>query len=142
MRTTRSALAAVTAAAALVLTACGSGGAEAGDNTEGSGDGAFPITIEHAFGETVIEEKPERVATVAWGNHEAALALGVVPVIMEAATYGDDDDNGVLPWVEDKVEEMGAEMPDTYDYTDGIDFEAISAAEPEVILAGYSGITQ
>ena len=142
MRTTRSALAAVTAAATLVLTACGSGGAEAGDNTEGSGDGAFPITIEHAFGETVIEEKPERVATVAWGNHEAALALGVVPVIMEAATYGDDDDNGVLPWVEDKVEEMGAEMPDTYDYTDGIDFEAISAAEPEVILAGYSGITQ
>ena len=45
MRTTRSALAAVTAAATLVLTACGSGGAEAGDNTEGSGDGAFPITI-------------------------------------------------------------------------------------------------
>jgi iron complex transport system substrate-binding protein len=143
MRTTRSALAAVTAAAALVLTACGSGGTEAGDDTaEGSGDGAFPITIEHAFGETVIEEKPERVATVAWGNHEAALALGVVPVIMEAATYGDDDDNGILPWVEDKVEEMGAEMPDTYDYTDGIDFEAIAAAEPEVILAGYSGITQ
>ena len=143
MRTTRSALVAVTAATALVLSACGGGGAESGDDTSAaSGVGAFPITVEHAFGETVIEEKPERVATVAWGNHEAALALGVVPVIMEAATYGDDDGNGILPWVEDEIEEMGAEMPDTYDFTDGIDFEAIAVSEPDVILAGYSGITQ
>ena len=143
MRTTRSALVAVTAATALVLSACGGGGAESGDDTSAaSGVGAFPITVEHAFGETVIEEKPERVATVAWGNHEAALALGVVPVIMEAATYGDDDGNGILPWVEDEIEEMGAEMPDTYDFTDGIDFESIAASEPDVILAGYSGITQ
>lgn len=144
MRTSRSAIAAVTAATALVLTACGGGGDAdtGGDAAEGSGDGAFPVTVEHAFGETVIEEKPERVATIAWGNHEAALALGVVPVIMEKATWGDDDDNGVLPWVEDKVEEMGAEMPETWDPTDGVDFEAISASEPDVILAGYSGLTQ
>ena len=143
MRPTRSALVAVTASTALVLSACSGGAEEAGGETaEGSGDGSFPITVEHAFGETVIEEKPERVASVAWGNHEAALALGVVPVIMEEATYGDDDDNGVLPWVEDTVEEMGAEMPETYDFTDGIDFEAIANSEPDVILAGYSGITQ
>ncbi|MGO1399537.1 MAG: iron-siderophore ABC transporter substrate-binding protein, partial [Brevibacterium yomogidense] len=113
MRTTRSALAAVTATAALVLSACGGGGdtdSDSGAAAEGSGDGSFPLTVEHAFGETVIEQKPERVAAVAWGNHEAALALGVVPVIMEQATYGDDDGNGVLPWVEDKVEEMGEEL--------------------------------
>lgn len=144
MRTSRSALVAATAATALVLTACGGGGDAdtGGDAAEGAGDGAFPVTVEHAYGESVIEEKPERVATIAWGNHEAALALGVVPVTMEKATWGDDDDNGVLPWVEDKVEEMGAEMPDTWDPTDGVDFEAIAASEPDVILAGYSGLTQ
>lgn len=142
MRTTRFALAAATAASALVLTACSGGAADSGDDTAAEADGAFPITVEHAFGETVIEKKPERVATIAWGNHEAALALGVVPVIMEKATWGDDDDNGILPWVEDAVEEMGAEMPETWDPTDGVDFEAIAASEPDVILAGYSGITQ
>lgn len=33
-------------------------------------DGTFPVTIEHAYGSTTIESQPERVATVAWGNHE------------------------------------------------------------------------
>lgn len=143
MRTTRSALVAVTATAALALSACGGGGdTDSAAASGGSGEGSFPITVEHAFGETVIEQKPERVAAVAWGNHEAALALGVVPVIMEQATYGDDDGNGVRPWVEATVEEMGEGLPDTYDFTDGIDFEAIAASEPDVILGGYSGLTQ
>ena len=52
---------------------------EAGDQGAGN-DAAFPITIEHAFGETVIPSKPERVATIAWANHDVALALDVVPV--------------------------------------------------------------
>ncbi|MGV2950011.1 hypothetical protein, partial [Acinetobacter sp. AGC35] len=29
----------------------------------------YPIVIKHAFGETVIESKPERVATIQWANH-------------------------------------------------------------------------
>ena len=33
-----------------------------------SSAGFEPITIEHGFGTTTIEEKPERVATVAWAN--------------------------------------------------------------------------
>ncbi|WP_029090038.1 iron-siderophore ABC transporter substrate-binding protein [Brevibacterium album] len=133
------------AASALVLSACsGSGAADGGAevDTGGAPGEGFPVTVEHAFGETTVEAQPERVATIAWGNHEAALALGVVPVIMEAAVWGDDDGDGVLPWVEEKVEEMGAEMPETFDPTDGIDFEAVAASEPDVILAGYSGLTQ
>ncbi|WP_291798903.1 MULTISPECIES: ABC transporter substrate-binding protein [Brevibacterium] len=144
MHTTRRTVhgtAAALAASALVLSACSGSGAAEEDSGAASGEG-FPVTVEHAFGETTVEAPPERVASVAWGNHEAALALGVVPVIMEKATWGDDDGNGVLPWVEDKVEEMGAEMPATYDPTDGIDFEAIADAQPDVILAGYSGLTQ
>lgn len=58
---------------------------------------AFPVEIEHVFGTTTITEAPERVATVAWANHEVPLALGIVPVGMSKVTWGDDDEDGVLP---------------------------------------------
>lgn len=102
----------------------------------------YPITIEHAFGETVIESKPERVATVQWANHDVALALGVVPVGFSAANFGVQDDSGLLPWTAEKLEELGEENPNVFQDTDGLDFEAISDSDPDVILAAYSGITQ
>jgi len=105
-------------------------------------DGFTPITIEHALGTTTIESKPERVATVNWANHEVPLALGIVPVGMAAANFGDDDDDGLLPWVKEKLDELDAETPVLFDETDGIDFEAVADTEPDVILAAYSGLTQ
>ena len=130
--------------AALALAGCASAGAA--DDASGSGgdaaSGGFPVTIQHAYGETTIESQPERIATVAWANHEVPLALGVVPVGMSKATWGDDDGNGVLPWVEDALEEIGADTPVLFDETDGIDFEAVADTQPDVILAAYSGLTQ
>ncbi|MFC7321464.1 iron-siderophore ABC transporter substrate-binding protein [Halobacillus campisalis] len=102
----------------------------------------YPIVIEHAFGETVIEEKPERVATVQWNNHDIALALGVVPVGFSAANYGVQDDSGMLPWTKEKLDELGAEDPNIFQDTDGLDFEAVADSNPDVILAAYSGIKQ
>ncbi|NEK60315.1 iron-siderophore ABC transporter substrate-binding protein [Geodermatophilus sabuli] len=122
------------------LAACSSS-ASAGDEAEGSAD-FTPVTIEHALGSTTIESKPERVATVNWANHEVPLALGVVPVGMAAANFGDDDGDGLLPWVSDRLEELDAEVPVLFDETDGIDFEAVADTDPDVILAGYSGLTQ
>lgn len=101
----------------------------------------YPLTIEHAFGTTVIEAKPVRIATVSWSNHEVPLALGVVPVGFAAANFGDDDGNGVLPWVEARLEELGAAPPVLFDEGDGIDFEAVAATRPDVILAAYSGLS-
>ena len=127
------------ATVALSLAAC----APAADSADSAAsDGVFPVTIEHVYGTTTIGSKPERVATVAWSNHEVPLALGIVPVGMSKVTWGDDDDNGVLPWVEDKLDELGAETPVLFDETDGIDFEAVADTQPDVILASYSGITQ
>jgi len=141
---TPTAVAALAAAAvtALVLTGCS--GQDAADTAEAASStgGAFPVTIEHAYGETTIDTQPERIATVAWANHEVPLALGVVPVGMSKATWGDDDGDGVLPWVEDQLDELGAETPVLFDETDGIDFEAVADTEPDVILAAYSGLTQ
>ncbi len=102
----------------------------------------FPITIDHAFGQTVIAQRPERVATVAWANHEVPLALGVVPVGFAAAGFGDEDGDGLLPWVAARVDDLGADTPPLFDEGDGIDFEAVAATQPDVILAAYSGLSR
>ncbi len=114
----------------------------ASDSTA-SGSAEYPITIEHALGTVTLDEKPERVATVNWANHEVPLALGVVPVGMAAANFGDDDDNGLLPWVEERLEELGAETPrvvrrDRRHRLRG----RLRYEPPDVILAAYSGLTQ
>ncbi|MCT2087151.1 iron-siderophore ABC transporter substrate-binding protein [Microbacterium enclense] len=137
------ALAALAAATALVLTGCaGTSAAPGAQESSAAADGAFPVTIEHAFGETTIEAEPTRVVTVAWGNQDAALALGVVPVAMPKVTWGDEDGDGLLPWVKDKLDELGAETPTLMDETNGFDYEAIADAQPDVILGAYSGMTQ
>ncbi len=132
-------------ALSLGLAACGDDAQSAGSET-GTGDSGStewePVTIEHAFGETVLEEKPERVATVDFANQEVPLALGVVPVGMSEMTWGDDDGDGVQQWTEDRLEELDAETPVLFDETDGYDFEAVAGTDPDVILAGYSGLTE
>ena len=100
------------------------------------------MTISHAYGETVIESQPERVATISWGNQDVPLALGIVPVGVSKANYGETDKNGLLPWTGEKYAELGEESPVVYDDVDGLDYEAISDSNPDIILAAYSGITQ
>lgn len=102
----------------------------------------YPITVKHALGEAVIESKPERIVTVQWANHDVVLALGVIPAGFSAANFGVQDDSGLLPWTAAKLKELGVDNPNVFQDTDGLDFEAISDAEPDVILAAYSGITQ
>lgn len=110
--------------------------------TEDSIEDNYPISIKHVFGETVINEKPERIASIAWSNQDVALALGIVPIGFSAANYGVLDESGMLPWTAKKLKELGEENPNIFQDTDGLDFEAISDAQPDVILAAYSGITQ
>lgn len=112
--------------------------AEAGESTSA----AFPVTIEHAFGETVIEKQPERVVTVAFGNQDVVLALGVVPVGFSAANYGVEDESGMLPWTQKKLKELGVTEPNVFHDTDGINYESVSDSNPDIILAPYSGMTQ
>jgi iron complex transport system substrate-binding protein len=131
------------AAATLVVTlaACSTppSASMTGESDEG---GTFPVTLENAYGTTTIPAKPKRIATVAWANHEVPLALGIVPVGMSKATWGDDDGDGVLPWVEDRLKALGAKTPALFDETDGIDYEAVADTRPDVILAAYSGLSK
>lgn len=137
-------LGSVIIACALLITGCSSpaGKSEDKSNTGQSSSASYPITIKHAFGETVIEKQPERVATIAWGNQDVPLALGIEPVGVSKANYGTTDKNGLLPWTSEKYKELGVEKPATFDDVDGLDYEAISNSNPDVILAAYSGITQ
>ena len=102
----------------------------------------YPITIKHAFGETVIESRPERVVTISWGNQDVPLALGVIPVGISEANYGVTDGSGLLPWTATKLKELGVKNPNLFKDTAGLDYEAINDAKPDIILAAYSGITQ
>lgn len=130
---TVSAIAVVTASIAAVNLAA---------TAEDTAETQYPIEITHAYGTTVIESKPERVVTIAFGNQDVALALGVVPVGFSAANYGVQDDSGMLPWTAEKLKELGCEEPNVFQDTDGLDYEAIADCNPDVILAVYSGITQ
>lgn len=135
-------VASATAAALIAVTACGTTTDDKATDDNPVSSAAFRITVEHVYGETVIESKPERVATVAWSNHEVPLALGITPVGMSKAAWGDDDGDGVLPWVEDELKALGSDTPVLFDETEGIDFEAVADTAPDVILAAYSGLTE
>ena len=102
--------------AAALLTGCSTGStssdttaSEPTATTSAEAD-AFPVTIEHAFGETTIEEEPTRVATLGWTDHDHALALGVVPVGATKITWGGNA-AGSSDWFDAALEEAGAEAP-------------------------------
>ena len=136
-------LSSIIIACGLFMTGCTGGTTEnGGSNASESSSASYPMTISHAYGETVIESQPERVATISWGNQDVPLALGIVPVGVSKANYGETDKNGLLPWTGEKYAELGEESPVVYDDVDGLDYEAISDSNPDIILAAYSGITQ
>nr|WP_250649076.1 MULTISPECIES: iron-siderophore ABC transporter substrate-binding protein [unclassified Actinomyces] len=120
-----------------LLAACGSTG------PAGSSGGGTTIT--HAFGTTEVPTEVSRIASVNWANQDVALALGIMPVGFAAQTWGVEDGSGMLAWTKEKVDELvaaGAEQPVLFDETDGIDYEAVAATTPDIILAAYSGLDQ
>ncbi|WP_206051547.1 iron-siderophore ABC transporter substrate-binding protein [Nocardioides ferulae] len=126
----------------LPLAACGS---EEDTDESAGGEPAEetfePVTIEHAFGETEIDEQPQRVVTWGWASGDAVLALDVMPVAMPKYSYGADD-SGRMPWQSEKIAELGGEEPALLSETAEPPFEEIAAAAPDLILANYSGITE
>lgn len=94
----------------------------------------FPLTLETKFGPVTIEERPERVATLDFNGADNLLALGIQPVVIRY-WYGDWPET-VWPWAEEALtaEPVVIGSP--------IDIEAVAAADPDVILAMSSGITE
>ncbi|MGO1560395.1 putative ABC transporter, periplasmic iron-siderophore binding protein [Actinomycetales bacterium JB111] len=125
---------------------------ESGESSTGSDGGATDgaaapegewetVTIEHALGEAVITERPERIATLGQGSAETAIALGTIPVGVEEYPWGSDE-SGYLPWINEAVTEQGGELPAQFTGATELDIEAILELEPDLILAPWSGVTQ
>lgn len=125
---------AVAVAAALVLAACG--GDEADDTRAPSAAGAFPVTIEHKFGSTEVPAEPERIVTAGYTENDVVLALGVKPVAEREFLGGYDYE--ARPWAQ---EALGGHEPEVVG-SEEIDFEAVAAQRPDLIVAVHSGITE
>lgn len=102
---------------------------------------SYPVTVQHAFGSTVVEEYPERIALVGITDQDVALALGVMPV-MTVEWFGDQP-GAIFPWAQDEalalggIDDVVVLEPDA-----GYPVEKIAATEPDLIVGLYSGLTQ
>lgn len=92
----------------------------------------FPRDIVHALGTTVVPKAPERIVTLGWSSEDAVLALGKIPVGMPRYRFFD---SGIFPWNEERL--AGARP---YLFEADLNYEAIAALRPDLILGIYSGI--
>ncbi|KKD08072.1 iron-siderophore ABC transporter substrate-binding protein [Streptomyces sp. WM6386] len=140
----------VSAAALAVglLAGCGSDSKdEAGDDNSpaAAAAGAFPVTMEHAFGTTKITKAPQRVVSVGYTDDQTILAFGIKPVGMVDQYPNPEgqspDINTQWPWVKDK---WGDTKPEVImeNGDSGPNYEKIAALRPDLIIAVYSEIDQ
>ena len=90
----------------------------------------FPIEIGHRFGTSVIETRPDRVATVDFTGLDNLLALGVQPVLVRTAP----GEPIARPWAEPLLQSEPLAV------RGDIDYETVASARPDVIIALWSGI--
>lgn len=147
-RASRTGIAALTLIGLIAITGCSpsSAGAEGTGTaaTSQAEEGAFPVTIQHALGETTITEEPERVLVMDSESADTTLALGVVPVSFMNQSWGGDED-GYFPWTREAIDELVDVTPETqsfYSDTGELEFELILEQDPDVILAPYSGFSK
>lgn len=103
---------------------------------------SYPYTIKHAYGTTTLNSEPKKIVTLGWGNQDTALALGIAPVGVSAANFGYMTDHKLHEWTDQAFASLGVSNPNVFNDTDGFDYEAISNAAPDVIIASYSGMTK
>lgn len=131
MNLLRSGLTAVaTAALALGLAACQSAPAAGPAAAADAGD-AFPLTIEHAMGETTIDQKPIRVVALDPSYVDAALLLDAE--LVGYADYRQDPENPFAPYLGD-VSEATADAVSVGTIAEP-DLEKILELEPDLIIS-------
>lgn len=126
--------------AALVLVgnaaACTSEASDGVGIGQTGGFGGFPRTVAHKFGSTEIPARPERVVSVGYTDHDAILALGVVPVAVREF-FGEQPD-ATWPWAQD---ELGDANPEVLGVGE-LNFEKIAALRPDLIVGVSSGMRE
>lgn len=106
--------------------------------TRADAQAAFPVTIEHKFGTTTLSKAPQRVVALGFSDQDPLIALGVTPVAVRY-WFGDKSD-AIFPWADDQTDGTN---PVVFNMPFGsLNYEAILAAKPDLIVAVYSGITR
>ncbi|RKT52861.1 iron-siderophore ABC transporter substrate-binding protein [Saccharothrix australiensis] len=114
---------ALIAAAAILLTACGT--TEDGGGPAGTDTSAGPVTVTDSRGKAVELKAPaKRVVTLEWAETETVASLGVMPV-GAADTAGYKTWNSVAP-LDDSVKDVGKRNEPSVD--------AIVALDPDVVV--------
>lgn len=120
---------AVAAALLLALAGCGSDSPTAQDP---AANGAFPVTLTHAFGQTTVPAEPKRVVAVGYNEADFVLSLGVVPVGSREFTGGFDWQN--RPWAQ---QALAGQRSEPLDGTT-LPIEKVAQLQPDLILGVYS----
>lgn len=118
----------------LGLASCGGPTDREGSSGEG-GQAGFPVSIDHEFGQTTIEAKPETVVALGVTDIDPLLALDTVPVA--AAAYTQYSKSIVGPWAKELLSGQTVELIENESKPD---IERIAALEPDLIVAISSGI--
>lgn len=119
--------------------ATAAGCAEDDADTAAAGTGTaegFPVTFEHAFGTTVVEAAPERVAVLGVTDADALLALGVQPLTTTGFSFYPE--TGVGPWAEDLLTGTPVRIGSDTEFS----VEEVAAVSPDLIVSIVSGIDQ
>lgn len=126
--------------AAAVLASCGdddgSGAAAAPDasSTTAAASSAFPVTIDHLWGSTTIEEAPERVVTLGVTDADAVLALGVTPVALAGFSFFE---TGLGPWATPLIDGPQPQL-----LTGEPNLELIASLQPDLIIGISAGFEE
>ncbi|WP_199566226.1 ABC transporter substrate-binding protein [Streptomyces corynorhini] len=103
----------------------------------GKPDGAFPRTVSHFEGKTVIKSAPRKVVVISTGQADALLTLGTVPA---GSTRGDGAD--LIPgYLKDDYPDDAAALAKVADVGSRVDpdIESIANIEPDLILMNIAG---
>ncbi|MDQ4051860.1 MAG: ABC transporter substrate-binding protein [Actinomycetota bacterium] len=100
-------------------------------------ENAFPVTIAHKFGETILEKAPTRVVCVGLTEQDALLAMGIVPLAV--TEWFGDAPGFIFPWA---TEALGdGKLPDVLSSTNGVEIEKVASYAPDLIIGQYAGVT-
>lgn len=140
----RTAVTAALIAGLLALTGCSSTGEDTAKGSDAvllpaaEGTTSYPLTLETPFGETTLEERPERIAVITAStiDTDALIALGGTPVFAPSTVERN-------PWLPE-ANVAGIETLWESEQGGEVSAEKVAASEPDLIvaLAAYDSFDQ
>lgn len=127
---------ALVAGLALVAAGCNGEDAAGSSGTGGgepeSGPSAFPVTLDGAYGEVTVEQRPERIVALTGQYADMLHTIDLPPVAYSADVTSAQALDSTAPWLDDLgVETLDVDLVSS-DYSANL--EQIASYEPDLIL--------